>query len=151
MHNKKGFTLTELMITVAVIAILAAIAIPSYTGYMARTRRAEAVSALEMVALYEEKLMARDGIYGTLTTAVNDLAVVGLTNPNADASRNYTIAAAPNGNTFLATATGINAQANDRDGNGVLIVFAINSNGERGRLIGGVLVPDARFWKTLRP
>jgi hypothetical protein len=105
-----------------------------------------------MVALYEEKFMAQSGVYGTLTLAVNDLATVGLTtNPNAEASRNYNIVATPNGNTFIATATGVNAQANDQDSNGVLIILAINSNGDRGRLIGGVLAPDARFWKTLRP
>jgi type IV pilus assembly protein PilE len=151
MHINKGFTLTELMITVAVISIIAAIAIPSYMGHMSRVRRAEAVSALEMVALYEEKFMAQNGQYGTLTLVVNDLATVGLTNPNAEARRNYNIVATPNGNTFIATATGVNAQANDQDSNGVLIIPAINSNGERGRLIGGVLAPDARFWKTLRP
>ena len=151
MRNNKGFTLTELMITVAVISIIAAIAIPSYMGYLSRTRRAEAVSALEMVALYEEKFLAQNGVYGTLTIAVNDLATVGLTNPNAEARRNYNIIATPNGNTFIATATGVNAQANDQDSNGVLIIPAINSNGDRGRIIGGVLAPDARFWKTLRP
>jgi len=140
---KRGFTLTELMITVAVIGILAAIAIPSYTGYMTRTRRAEAVNALEMVALYEEKYMATNGDYGTLA----ELATVGLTDPNADANRNYDVVVTLGGvdnNAFVATATGTNAQAGDA------IVFAIDSNGNRGEDNGGAVAANPDLWKSLR-
>ena len=46
MRRVKGFTLIELMIAVAVVAILAAIAMPSYTDYMRRSKFAEATAAL---------------------------------------------------------------------------------------------------------
>jgi len=44
MNYKKGFSLTELVITMGVIALLAGIAIPQYRGYRAKARRSEALT-----------------------------------------------------------------------------------------------------------
>ena len=44
MNNQKGFTLIELMIVIAIIAILAAIALPAYNNYVAKSQVTEAIS-----------------------------------------------------------------------------------------------------------
>jgi len=46
-NNKKGFTLIELMIVVAIIGILAAVAIPAFVNYIKRSKTAEAASLLK--------------------------------------------------------------------------------------------------------
>lgn len=59
MKADKGFTLIELMIVVAIIAILAAIAIPSYQRYVLRTHRSAAMSALQGLAQAMERYYAQ--------------------------------------------------------------------------------------------
>ena len=44
MQNQKGFTLIELMIVIAIVGILAAIALPAYNNYVAKSQVTEAVS-----------------------------------------------------------------------------------------------------------
>lgn len=50
LRSKKGFTLIELMIVVAIIGILAAIAIPAYMDYTVRAKVSEAISLLSGIA-----------------------------------------------------------------------------------------------------
>jgi prepilin-type N-terminal cleavage/methylation domain-containing protein len=61
--NKKGFTLTELLIVVAIIGILAVIAIPAYLGQQKRAARTEAYSNLANLRLLEEQFFAENGRY----------------------------------------------------------------------------------------
>ncbi|MEN6473271.1 MAG: type IV pilin protein [Syntrophaceae bacterium] len=61
--DKRGFTLAELMITVVIIGILAAVAIPIYSGYTQRARRSEAFTAVQTIAMAEEKAFAETGAY----------------------------------------------------------------------------------------
>ncbi|MGF6691055.1 type IV pilin protein [Pseudomonas sp. D(2018)] len=61
--KQQGFTLIELMITVAVVAILAAIAYPSYQGYLRRTACENAKASLMGFANAMERFRAQRGTY----------------------------------------------------------------------------------------
>ena len=65
--NKKGFTLTELLIVVAIIGILAMIAIPTYTGQQLRAARTEAYTNLQNLRMLQEQYFAENGEYAPNT------------------------------------------------------------------------------------
>lgn len=58
-----GFTLTELMIAVAIVAILAAVAIPAYVGYLRRSYLSEANSSISAIKTAEESYFTTHGCY----------------------------------------------------------------------------------------
>ena len=60
-----GFTLIELMITVAIVALLAAIAYPAYTDSILKGRRAEGRTALMELMQQQERYMTQTGSYMT--------------------------------------------------------------------------------------
>ncbi len=56
-HTQRGFTLLELMIVVAIAAIIAAVAVPSYRSHVIRTNRASAESFMSQIASKQEQIM----------------------------------------------------------------------------------------------
>lgn len=74
-----GFTLIELMITVAILAIVAAVAIPSYTSYVDRGKRAEARTALLDIAARQERYYSNNRQY---TNQLSELNISSSTSEN---------------------------------------------------------------------
>jgi type IV pilus assembly protein PilE len=66
--GSSGFTLIEVMVTVAIVAILAAIALPSYNDYVTRSRLTEGASALSDLRVRMEQFYQDHRAYGTGTS-----------------------------------------------------------------------------------
>jgi len=82
MKIQKGFTLIELMITVATIGVLIAIAYPSYQSYIVKGNRAAAQAFMADVANRQKQYLLDARSYAL------DLATLGMTVP-AEVSKHY--------------------------------------------------------------
>lgn len=122
-NSNRGFTLIELMIVVAVVAILSAIAYPSYAEYVRRGHRADARTGLLQAQQWLERAATARGTYPTVlpTTLTwssdgSKRYVIGFKGVNTDAAF-----------TLIATRKSTSAQASDRCGD-----FTLTNTGTRG-------------------
>ena len=99
MKTNRGFTLIELMVTIAIVAILAAIALPNYTDYLRRGRVPEATSGLADMRVKLELAFQDNRSY----------AGASVCGANLPTSKYFTFACnpAPTATTYTAVATGI--------------------------------------------
>lgn len=128
-YRQRGFTLIELMITVAIVGILGAIAYPSYTEYVRRGHRADARMGLLQAQQWLERAATATGTYPT--TLPDSLTWAN------DATKRYTIKyetldpsrtpAPPAGTSYRLTAEPQGAQASDKCGD-----YTLTNTGLRG-------------------
>ncbi len=131
MHNKAmGFTLIEVLIVVALIAIIAAVALPSYQNSVQKTRRSDATTSLLEAVTMQERIYSETSSYVD-NAELNRL----VTNGDGVSSREgfYTLAVdvtacgGPPFNCYSITATAVGTQAGDDD----CATFTINHIGQR--------------------
>jgi type IV pilus assembly protein PilE len=103
----RGFTLIELMITVSIMGILAAVAYPSYNDFVVRSNRAEAPRELVRLANLQEQLFVDSRAY----TAVVGELVGGTDAVYKTPSGYYKISATVVNSTFTLTAKAQGTQA----------------------------------------
>jgi len=130
--RRQGFTLIELMIALAIVAVLAIIAAPAFNKQIQKSRRTEARTTLLDLAARAERLYSTTNTYWGTTTAGKllppDLGYSG-TWPISTSDGYYTIALSNNtdGTAFTFTATAANAQSSDT----LCATFSVDNTGNQ--------------------
>ena len=118
----EGFTLIEMMITVAIIAILAAIALPSYDESRRKSRRADAKQMLMQAAQFMERSYTETNRYDKLRNADGTLGNIALP-AGLTSTSGYTISiAAVAQATFSLNATPVVGGPQNADGCGIYTI-----------------------------
>jgi len=124
----QGFTLIELMIVVAIVALLARIALPSYQEYVRRSARAEARAAVMNMAQLQERNYSDRGVYVTVdASSTAPWAAASYYSGSSYASRKYNITVALSttntaNDTYTITATPDNGFSDPTCGNLTLTI-----------------------------
>jgi type IV pilus assembly protein PilE len=128
--DTRGFTLIELMVAVAIVAILATIALPSYRNYMVRSSRAAAQAELMDLASLQEKIFLNSNAYtGNVTAGYTGNATGGLGKTSGTTKDGYytiTASVGTGSTTYTLTAAPIAGGRQDGDGS-----LSITESGKR--------------------
>lgn len=119
--DQSGFTLIELMIAVAIVALLLTVALPSYQQSTLKARRADAVAALTRLQFAQEQFRANNIAYAATVAALP--ASQASTSPD----NHYGLAvnsAGPSGYTLTATAQSGSPQFGDLKCRGLRVVMS---------------------------
>ena len=132
--GRKGFTLVELMIVIAIVAILVALALPSYTNYVRKAKRGEAEQLLMNWANLQEIWRANNPTYADDVAAPNGIPL--------PTHNDYTFSLGdpnpPSASAFILVATPKNDQVNDKDRNKPCNPLTLDQSGTKGPVVEGV-------------
>ena len=103
-----GFTLVELMITVAILAVLAAVAIPAYSNYINRAKQADAIIGLKAAQMAQEQYFSENNAYSSTIDILPGFADSGSAD-NKYAKGEYSLAVASAGTNFEVEATWVDS------------------------------------------
>ncbi|MBP1472873.1 type IV pilin protein [Frateuria sp. MAH-13] len=108
MRRQQGFTLIEMMIVLLIVAILAAVAIPSYRRYVVRSHRVDAQRALTELAARQERFLYSNNSYADSVSALGGTSSM--------AGSYYTVQVDPasaSTTTYTLVATAVGSQHDD--------------------------------------
>jgi type IV pilus assembly protein PilE len=128
-YRHKGFTLIELMITVAIIGVIAAVAYPSYLKSAAKGRRADAKAEITKASQALERCYTQYGQYNSANCSEVALLTSGFTSAKGYYTINFAVSTDITATTFEVTATAISTgpQAKDTD----CTIMALDSTGKQ--------------------
>lgn len=130
----RGLTLIELMVALAIVAILSAVALPAYNAYIQRSRVPAALDGLTSLALRMEQRFQDTGSYGAAGNCPGALPVAN--------HFGFACTVGANGTTFTANATGNAGGAMEGYG------YSINQAGTRVTTAHPKGAPGANCWST---
>ena len=127
-RGNRGFTLIELLIAVAIVGILAAIALPSYSAYLQKTRRTDATVLLMEAAGEQVRHFSENNRYAGAMTALGYAADAAVTDEG-----HYTVSTSSSGaarSDFTLTATPVSGGV--QAGDTACATLTITSTGAKG-------------------
>ncbi|MBL8303766.1 MAG: prepilin-type N-terminal cleavage/methylation domain-containing protein [Ideonella sp.] len=141
---QQGFTLIEVMVTVAIVAILASVALPAYTEYIRRGQLPEAFTNLSDYRVKMEQYYRDNRSYGTGSTCANATGTGAWNNFVPTGRRYFTYACTltNSGQGYTVTATGSASRATGYD-------YTINQAGVKATTkLAGSSVTGCALWAT---
>jgi type IV pilus assembly protein PilE len=129
--HRNGFTLIELLITIMIIGILVAIAMPTYNQYLIRASRQAAQADMVQMANTQEKIYLNSNAYtGSITNPYNGNSAVsyglGRLSTSLDGNYTYTLTPVTPSQFYTLTATPVAGTRQANDG-----TLTLSSNGLR--------------------
>lgn len=122
LQEEDGFSMTELMVVMVIIGILALLALPRFMNVTSQAKMAEAKMALRQVHTLQSAYFYE---YARYAQSVEELGYEAAPTPEQGGTARYQIAVTGSGNTYTATATAIE----DFDADGTMNVWTVDQTG----------------------